>query len=172
LVCQKRFIERVQQHELGAEVLGEGRCPTHDVAPDPGIIHRGQNPPGGLAYPVINNECRDGKSANQALEGTAPASVQSLASEHYKLRTKGCGRFGQALDRRADSHLYRYIPGAERPGKAAQSRQKARRRCRQTIVKSGHRWPQEPRYFGDRQYVSELDRALLEVCGGPPRGCE
>jgi hypothetical protein len=46
LVCQKRFIERVQQHELGAEVLGEGRCPTHDVAPDRAVIHRGKNPPG------------------------------------------------------------------------------------------------------------------------------
>ena len=104
---QKRFIERVQQRELGAEVLSEGRCPTHDVAANRSVIHRGENAPGRLAYAAINNECRDGKSSNQALEGTAPASVQSLASEHDKLRTKGCGRLGKAIDRRADSHLYR-----------------------------------------------------------------
>ncbi len=104
---QKGRIERVQQHELGAEVLSEGRGPTHDVAANRGVIHRGENAPGRLAYAAINNECRDGKSSNQALEGTAPAPVQSLASEHDKLRAKGCGRFGKAFDRRADSHLYR-----------------------------------------------------------------
>jgi hypothetical protein len=107
LVRQQGRIERVQQHELGAEVLSERCGPTHDVAANRGVIHRGEDAPGRLAYAAINNECRDGKSANQALEGTAPSPVQSLASEHDKLSAKGCGRLGQALDRRADFHLYR-----------------------------------------------------------------
>jgi hypothetical protein len=98
LVRQQGRIERVQQHELGAEVLSESRGPTHDAAAYRGVIHRGENAPGRLAYAAINNECRDGKASNQALEGTAPVSVQSLASEHDKLRAKGCGRIGQAFD--------------------------------------------------------------------------
>jgi hypothetical protein len=107
LVRQKRFTKGVQQRKLGAKVLSEGCCPTHYFPANGTIIHGGENAPGGLAYPAINNECRDSKSSNQALESTAPAPVQRLASEHDKLRTKARGRLGKTIDWRADSHLYR-----------------------------------------------------------------
>jgi hypothetical protein len=107
LVREKRFTKGVQQRKLGPKVLSEGCCPTHYFPPNGTIIYGGENAPGGLAYPAINNECRHSKSSNQALESTAPATVQSLASEHYKLCTKARGRLGEAIDWRADSHLYR-----------------------------------------------------------------
>jgi len=162
----------MQKGELGAKVLSEGSCPLHYFAANRSIIHCGENAPGGFAYAAINNECRNGKSSKQALKGTAPAPARSLPPEHHKVRTKGCGRLGKAIDWRADSHLYREIFGPKRPGETAQSRQRVCSGCLQPIVKSGHQGPQERRYFGDRKYVSELNSARLEMRSGPPRGCE
>ena len=107
LVRQQRVAERVQQRKVGAEVPGEGRGPTHDVAADGSVIHRGENAPGKLAHATIYHEGRNRKSSNQALEGPAPAPVHGLAAKHYQVRIKGRGRLGQAIDRRADPHLYR-----------------------------------------------------------------
>jgi hypothetical protein len=97
----------VQQRKLGAEVPGEGCGPSHDLPASGRVIHCGENAPGRLAHAAIDDERRDGQSSDQALESTAPAPVPSLASEHYNLRTKACGRLGKAIDWRADSHLYR-----------------------------------------------------------------
>src|SRR5438093_3128209 len=166
LMCQHRFIKHMQKRELGVEVLSEGCCPLHYFAANRSIIHCGENAPGGFAYAAINNECRNGKSSKQALEGTAPAPARRLPPEHHKVRTKGCGRLGKAIAWRADSHLYRESFGPKCPSETAQSRQRVCSGGLQPIVRSGHRGPQERGYLGDRKYVSELNSARPEVRGG------